>query len=163
MEGIQQNCGVYILYMYLKVFKRLQKKKIRRVCYQRASEWPCPAVEDEIVQSSVFIFVLVDLETGCESLMCAFRASNSVHSLVFTAVSVGLHAHRPLSRCRVLRSRVAAAVYSEICFYPGSRFASTCISSIVLRAQASQGRGGYWSESLLISWTLADFSIIWCS
>lgn len=77
MEGIRQNCGVYILYMYLKVFKRLQKKrkrKIRRVCYQRASEWPRPAVEDGTVQSSVLIFVLVNLETGCEKSDVCFQS-----------------------------------------------------------------------------------------
>lgn len=75
MEGIRQNCGVYILYMYLKVFKRLQKKrKIRRVCDQRASEWPRPAVEDGTVQSSVLIFVLVNLETGCEKSVVCFQS-----------------------------------------------------------------------------------------
>lgn len=31
---------------------------------------------------------------GVNSLMCAYRASNGVYLLVFTTVSVGLHAHQ---------------------------------------------------------------------
>lgn len=61
---------------------------------------------------------------GVNSLMCASRASNGVYSLVFTTVSVGLHAHQHpviqdsrtkfLSWCKVFRNRLLSRITKEL-------------------------------------------------
>lgn len=105
--------------MYLKCLNGL-RNKVGLISESKAVRWVtsyCGGWNSSVVQiqSVSSLFYHHQGKQGVNSLMCAYRASNGVYLLVFTTVSVGLHAHQLLfNQDHVLYSEAVRG-------YPGSQ------------------------------------------
>lgn len=105
---------VYILHIYLKVFKWLKQISGSDIRVKRENR--CGGSGSVVLH---LFFIDINGKQGVNSLICACRASNGVYLLVFTPVCVGLHAHQPpvSQLSHVLCSEVGAG---RVSFFYGS-------------------------------------------